>query len=312
MSGTYRKEGTTARVTSLRGVVFESTTRESGVAGFRGGRFFSASAEPAGSPGTPRIDDARALHDRVVDAAVSLVAIERLRAVCGASAHRFEPEEGDARSWTDSLALVHATVSARSGMRVSVLRGGPSADSIDAAEIRAIAGALAAAGETRPIDADEALVLAPAVSAAIAAEMGRDPRLAEHVPIAQATHPDYGVDGLGMPIAAAFASGSSPAEWPNVFRPSYRSPAVPALMHVELAVREARAGSRDPMEAIELLRPPHADRNWLELEALWLRGDETFAGSIRLPLARLAEATVEGERSWYPFHAGAWGRRTRV
>lgn len=313
MSGTYRKEGSTARVTSLRGVVFESTTHESGVAGFRGGRFFSASAAPDGAITPPSIHDARSLHDRVAEALGSDVRVERLRAISGAAAHRFEPEEGEeARRWAETLTLVHVTIVAPGGARVSVLRGGASPDAIDAAEIGAAGRDLAAARKRIRIAPDRPLVLSSPVAAALAAEIARDARLLDRIPVGQETHPDYGVDGEGTAIERAFASGSSPAEWPNVFRPSYRSPAMPALMHVELAAREARGGSRDAVEMIELLRPPHAEGDAIALEGLCGAEGSRFIGAVRLPVARLAAATAEGPRRWFPFHAGAWGRRTRV
>ncbi|HEY0789115.1 MAG TPA: hypothetical protein VGE86_10755, partial [Thermoanaerobaculia bacterium] len=140
----------------------------------------------------------------------------------------------------------------------------------------------------------------------------RDAGLLDRVPIGQETHPEYRVDGEGVPIERTFASGSSPAEWPNVFRPSYRSPAMPALMHGALSARETRGGSRGAIEVIDLLRPPHAEGDAIALEALCAAEGSTFIGAVHLPVARLAAATAEGPRKWYPFHAGAWGRRTRV
>ncbi len=312
MSGTYRKEGSTARAASLRGMAFESTTRESGVAGHRGGRFFSASAAPHGDLAAPSMEEARALHDRIATAAGAFVSIERLRVVAGTAAHRFEPEEGDARSWSETLVIAHATMVARSGARASVLRGGATAGAIDLEEIAAIARAFAAAGEKLHLAPDQPLLFSPAVAATLAAAIARDARLLERVPIVQEIHPDYRADGDGLPIERTFASGAAPAEWPNVFRPSYRSPATPALMHVELAAREGASTPPEAVEMIELLRPPHPDGDALALEALCRTGGTTFLGAVRLPVERLAGATAEGARAWYPFHAGAWGRRTRV
>lgn len=312
MNGTYRKEGATARVTSLRGALFESVARESGVAGYRGGRFFSASAEPRENTLDAEIGAARVLHDRIAAASDSGARIERLRAISGASSHRFEPAEGAPRSWTETLAVVHLTLLAPSGARASLLRGGASPDAIDSSEIAAVARALGAMNGRRRIPSQAPLVLSPAVSAELAAEIGRDLRLAPRIRVTQRSHPDFRVDGEGVPIAPLTPEQVAAAQWPNVFRPSYRSPAVSALMHGELAAREGGASSEGAIALVALLRPPHAVAGSISVEAVCWSEGETFAGAAQLSFERLARGTAEGPRTWYPFHAGAWGRRLRL
>lgn len=311
MNGTYRKEGATARVTSLRGALFESVARESGVAGYRGGRFFSASAEPRENTLDAALGAARSLHDRIAAARDSGARIERLRAIAGASSHRFEPEEGDPRSWRETLAVVHLTLLAPSGARASLLRGGASPDAIDSSEIAAVARALGAMNGRRRIPPGAPLVLAPAVAAELAAEIGRDLRLAARIRVTQRTHPDFRFDGEGVLIAPLTPEQGAAAQWPNVFRPSYRSPAVPALMHGELAAREGDASS-GAIALVALLRPPHASAGSISLDAVCSAEGETFAGTAQVSFERLARGTAEGPRAWYPFHAGAWGQRLRL
>ncbi len=313
MNGMYRKEGSTARVTSLRGEVFESTTRESGVAGYSGGRFFSASGEPRDALPVCSIDDARALHDAMVSAVGKRARVERLRAVCGSSAHRFEPEDEDERIWSETLAIVHLTLVARSGARLSLLRGGPSPAAIDRAELAAVAAALAGARERRRVDPERPLLLSPAPAAAVAAELARDPRAAAELPLAQEGNPDFPFDGEGRPVAKLAAAGWTTTASPNVFRPSYRSPAVAALMHVELATRSAVREMAGAVEVVELLRPPHLDRGALLLDAVCAEDGQPFFGTLQIGIGRLAAAAAAGERRvWHPFHAGAWGRPTIV
>lgn len=309
MIGTYRKEGASARVTTLRGGTRATTARESGVAGYSGGKFFSASVEAREEIGGALLADARALHAEA-QAAAARVGIERLRVVRGAASHRFEPHEDDPRSWSEMHAILHLTLLARSGARISILRGGASAGDIDAREIESIARALENARPHRPPRPREPIALSPAVSAAIAAEVPR--ALPSRILVIQTTHPDYEKDGEGNAIARFDPAGRTPADWPNVFRPSYRSPASRALMHVELESGKGEAAIATEIEVMELVRPPHLGERGLVLDALCSRGDETFFASIELAPERLGAGAANGPRLWFPFGAGAWGRRMTI
>lgn len=309
MIGTYRKEGASARVTTLRGETLETTARESGVAGYSGGKFFSASVDAREEIGGTLLADARALHDEA-RAAVAGVALERLRVVRGAASHRFEPQEDDPRSWSEMHAILHLTLLARSGGRISVLRGGASTGDIDAREIASIASALGNARPQRHPGPRGTVALSPAVSAAIAAEVPRV--LSSRTVIIQSTHPAYAKDGEGNAIARFDPAGRTPAEWPNVFRPSYRSPASPALMHVELGGGKEEKAIAAECEVLELVRPPHVGERAVALDALCSRGAETFFASIELSAERLRAGAASGPRLWFPFGAGAWGRRMAV
>lgn len=313
MSGTYRKEGAAARVTSLRGKVFESTTRESGIAGYSGGRFFSASGEARHEVPASSLEDARLLYRTIATAAGERGHIERLRVVCGAATHSFAPEEEEPRSWSEGHAIVHVTLVAPSGARISVMRGGTSATQIDTAEIGAISSAVARAGRRPRIEGDAALSLSSSAAATLAAEIARHGELASHMPLVQETHPAWTFDGEGLPIARFIPQGQTATGWPNVFRPSYRSPAVVALMHVELNVSEESASAPDAIEVVELARAPHIDEEVIVLDALCSRDGERFFATFEIPLESLAGARAAGgARSWYPFHAGAWGRPTVI
>jgi hypothetical protein len=312
MSWTYRKQGAAARITVLRGEVFETTTRESGVAGSSGGRFFSASAEAAVAlPGTA-LDDARSIRERVVAAIAGEVTLERLRVVCGASTHTYAADPKSERTWMETLTVVHLTLLAPSGARVSVLRGGAAPSAIEPAAIAMIARALAGA-RRRQVASGTSVVLSPAVAAALAVDLARGPRIRREARVVQHPHPDFPVDGEGRTIAAFDAAGTAITDWPNVFRPSYRSPAVPALMHAGIETSGTVASRDGCIEAIELLRPPHASSAAIAIDALCESGGETFVASLEIPVAELSKArAVDGERFWFPFHAGAWGRPVAV
>ncbi|HSN68402.1 MAG TPA: hypothetical protein VLV48_04100, partial [Thermoanaerobaculia bacterium] len=107
-------------------------------------------------------------------------------------------------------------------------------------------------------------------------------------------------------------AGRAPHEWPNVFRPSYRSPAAPALMHVELGGDDQRSTMAVECEVLELARAPHVGEGAIVLDALCARGSETFFASIEIAAERLVSGTASGPRRWFPFGAGAWGRRLAV
>ena len=237
------------------------------------------------------------------------VALERLRVVRGAASHRFEPPEEEPRAWSEMQAVLHLTLLARSGARVSVLRGGASIEDIDMREIATIATALANAHSRRRAERRVSVTLSPAVSATVAAELsGAFPPQR----IVQESHPDFAIDGAGNAIERFDPAGRSLAEWPNVFRPSYRSPASPALMHVALSNRDDENPIESDFALIELVRPPHAGESGVMLDALCARGGESFLASIEIPMERLAAAAGGGRRIWFPFGAGAWGRTISV
>lgn len=309
MTGTYRKEGASARVATLRGETRATTARESGVAGYSGGRFFSASVEASEDVGGTLLAEARALHEGALAAAGTSVAVERLRVVRGAASHRFEPPGDEPRAWSEMQAVLHLTLLAPSGARVSILRGGASIGDIDPREITTIAIALANARPRRRARQRASVALSPAVSAAIAAELSN--ALSPHL-IVQESHPDFATDGVGNAIDRFDPAGRARAEWPNLFRPSYRSPASAALMHVALSAGGDQTTGESELALVELLRPPHAGEHGVILDALCARERESFLASIEIPAGRLAAAVAGGPRIWFPFGAGAWGRGMSV
>ena len=80
-----------------------------------------------------------------------------------------EPPEEEPRAWSEMQAVLHLTLLARSGARVSVLRGGASIEDIDIREIATIATALANAHSRRRAERRVSVALSPAVSATVAA-----------------------------------------------------------------------------------------------------------------------------------------------
>jgi hypothetical protein len=112
------------------------------------------------------------------------------------------------------------------------------------------------------------------------------------------------------PFAAAHG-----AEWPNLFRPTYRAPAVPAFFHAAAAPVEETAIAS--LEAVAHVRPPEIVGRTLTLTLLVHepeRARESRCVSLTLPLREIGShlVAIGQPDGWYPHGAGSWGARAVV
>ena len=207
-------------------------------------------------------------------------AIERLTAMDGFAEH-----ECGGRQWTDRQVRVHLSL-VSSSLRVIVNEA-----RFDAAAIARIYSSLVRATPPRPAPAR--MRLAPAVVAALVPSLigvaGTNCSI-EQVP--------GRVDGKGNDIVR-----TAGPEWPNWYRPSYRSRPRRVPLNVELKCNAIDVEPRLP-RAIALLASPEG----LTVHALCEDGGDVFP--TRLDVVRI-EGTL-GEATWYPVAAGVYARETVV
>lgn len=303
MSGSYRKEGVSTIVSLARGIESVARVAEGGMAGVREGRFFAASLDPAAGPeATP---DPGPLVDLLRTIGRSLpgdVELERMTLMAGASAHEIDFEPG-ARRWNEAHCRLHLTLrSTRTRLEVPLLRGGARTDDLELRELVEVAALLARPRAGVPRVAT--LELAPAVMAELAASLAVLDDLPAGVRLRQTSHPAWPFDGAGAEIVAFEASAGG--RRPNVFRPSYRSPAVPAMFHVEIPVGGEEA--RGEVAAVEPIGSARWSGGSVRLDALCAVDGGGFAARIEIPAAGMARLSRSpGERQWFPLRAGAWG-----
>jgi hypothetical protein len=308
----YRKRGSSVRVEwSVRGRVVMRLSEEGSALGER--NHFSASTARWGSeaPGEVRPDGIVAWCERFAAALPAGVAIERLTAVEGRADHEFE-SRGEGRRWSEERALVNATLVNRSAQaRIHVELGGASPVDLDDGGALVAARLLAAFRGARAHPATVTLV--PAVAAPLwplIAEAVRDGLCASAPALAQRPHPQFQCDGTGQ-LIEPFAAARG-AEWPNLFRPTYRAPAVAAFFHAAAAPVEETV--RPSLEAVAHMRPPAAVDAALVLTLLVHEPEnvgESRRLSLTLPLREIGShlAGIGEPDGWYPHAAGSWGSR---
>ncbi|HYH06080.1 MAG TPA: hypothetical protein VEK11_03370 [Thermoanaerobaculia bacterium] len=203
------------------------------------------------------------------------IAVERLILTEGEAHHQY----GD-RQWTEHTRRMHLAMT-RGPLRVLVDRA-----DFDFTQARAIAAVLAKAELTERA-APPRLRLAPNITAALL------PHLAGLAPPnVRLVQTAGGVDGYGNDIVEAVN------DWPNFYRPSYRTRPVrmPHNLRLECSVREI---DRDRPIAVALLAPVDG----LVLRVLVDDGTRAFPATVRV--TRID--AVADEREWYPYAAGSFG-----
>ncbi|MGH9458849.1 MAG: hypothetical protein ACRD2J_14545 [Thermoanaerobaculia bacterium] len=311
IEGIYRKDGASVVLTRAGETFGVATSLERGMSGVRAGRFFSGSGVPGEAVATPDAGPLLEKDRRLAAALPAGVAIERMQLVAGGTRHAIEPADGaEGRAWNERHARLHLEIVAeRSALRIELERGGGSLDAIDIAEIANVARALEQCEPDAPPPGPKAVRLAPPVVAALTAALAAAAdSLPPEIPLVQAPLPALPLDGAGLPVERFSPAGRERRFWPNVFRPSYRSPDVPAVLHARL---ELRAGSADTVDSIvlELLQPPRLEKDAVLLTALVESGSEVRAATARISLAAIPRLTARGtDPIWFPYGAGSWGR----
>jgi hypothetical protein len=161
----------------------------------------------------------------------------------------------------------------------------------DVDEVMKVAEALCRAGAER--DAPLRIRLARSVTAALLPHLvGVAP------PNVRLLQTAGGLDGNGEEIREANAGGIAGDALPNVFRPSYRIRPVRMALNLRLEC-DVDAIDRDVPEAIALLAPVTG----LLLRVLIAAGRRFYPATIRVNRID----AVAGDRTWYPYGAGAFG-----
>ena len=190
--------------------------------------------------------------------------------------------------WQEETRRVHVSL-AKKGIRALIDRA-----DFDLDPIERIASALGRAGAERA--APPRIRLAPSVTAALLPSLvGLAP------PNVELWQAGGGLDGNGEKIdefRVETPGRIAGATWPNVFRPSYRFRPVRMPLNLRLEC-EVDVIDRDIPEAIALLAPVAG----LILRLLVVDRRRVYPATIRV--TRID--AVAGERSWYPYGAGAFG-----
>ena len=297
----YEKEGASVAILSARGMVTISRILEGGAAAARSERFQARSLEASDRP-LPSERELESCYQALIEKLGAAAEIERLLLQSGHALHRTAEE-----SWSETRTILQLTLTSRSrGLRLPILRGGAGVEEIDLTEIQSLQTRLARVTSA----ADEPLsqiALRPPVSAAVTHALAARKWIPPGLPLCQSTHPSYPNDGDGRRVRDFDADGTRADVWPNRFRPSYRAPAEPALFHVEIGSVSEMAGE-PAIAALETLAPPRIIGDVVVLDALCERDDSSFLASIEISLPLLRGCGAGGERRWFPYGAGSWGR----
>jgi hypothetical protein len=198
--------------------------------------------------------------------------------------HGIAEHEYNGVRWQDETRRVHVSLT-RKSIRVLIDRA-----DFDLDPIERVASALGRAGAER--DAPARIRLAPNVAAALLPSLvGVAP------PNVELWQTGGGLDGNGEAIDE-FRVETAAAAWPNVFRPTYRFRPVRMPLNLRLEC-EVDVIDREIPEAIALLAPVSG----LILRVLVVDRRRVYPATIRV--TRID--AVAGERSWYPYGAGAFG-----
>jgi hypothetical protein len=269
----YRKFGRAIRYEN--GLIVRS--EEAGEATDEGETF--ACRPIAHSINLPQIDTAPVEHvvREIESMIVPPLAIERLVVSEGIAEQHFGQ-----RRWRETTRRMHLSITYR------VVRALVDLGDFDLDEIRTIAEALPNLGDER--GAPPRIRLAPNVAAALLPSL-----IGVAPPNVQLWQSAGGFDGNGEPIDVHPITAP---QWPNVYRPSYRSRPVRAPFHLRATCDVTTIEDELP-RAIALLAPP----NGLTLRVLCVDGEEVFPAMIRITRID-AIATVA---RWYPYGAGSFG-----
>ncbi len=205
------------------------------------------------------------------------VDIERLVLSDGVAKHEF----GEVR-WTERTRRLHVSLTHASHRAILDL------GDYDFNIVASIAEALARCGGER--DAPARIRLAPNVTAALLPSLvGVAP------PNVRLLQTARGVDGKGAPVEERAIAGP---QFPNWYRPSYRSRPVRAPLHIR-AECEVTAMDENLPRAVALLAPADG----LLVRALCVDGRAVYPATVRV--ARID--AVGPPLRWYPYGAGSFG-----
>lgn len=281
----YEKRGAAIRLSSGPRGTRVARILERGEA-FDAAPFRARSLGPAGAGEPPPVEAAFAM-ERLARSAAGAGALERIEILIGSARHRWE-DGGDVREWTEQYVRIHAAlVRHQLPSRIHVDLGSADADEIDLDPLLEIAKALDEEGAAAP--RARTLLLAPAAAAPLIAFLA-----ASHPSfVRQTSHAAYARDGRGAPIEPR-PGDAAPR---NVFRPSYRIPARPALFHAALAAPVSAAAP--DAEIVALVSSPALRGERIALRVLTRDGSvlrlETLPGRIH--------PAGDGEL-WFPHGAG--------
>jgi hypothetical protein len=202
------------------------------------------------------------------------VTVERVIAVEGFAEHEY----GD-RTWSEHTQRLHVALTHRRE-RALIDQA-----NFDTTHIARVAHALARCGEER--EAPPRLRLAENITAALLPTL-----LALAPPNVRIRQTAGGIDGKGEDIVEAAK------EWPNWYRPSYRSRPVKAPLNLRLECDVTEIDESRPI-AIALLAPVTG----LTLRVLVEDGAHVYPATVRV--TRID--AVSDRRTWYPYGAGSFG-----
>lgn len=281
---------------------------ERGWAETAGERFAAGSGSPLAVPlldvGREQLEaHAAAIAERIPKP----LEIERLTLTTGVATHEVS-DGGGRRTWNDAQTRLHLTLVHRPRRgRATVDLGSSGGLSIDGRPIERAATALVAfhrSSETVTSD----LRLEPAVTAALCSAVAPRVESRGGVRIEQTPYERTPFDGSGKRIARVEAPPDG--EWPNVFRPSYRTAPKPAPFHVRFAGAPELLETAPPLTAVALTAPPRVLRDAVMLEMLVVSPDGSSRAARALDSVAGWLSKVRGASSesfWFPSAAGAFG-----
>lgn len=279
----YRKAGRTFRVEFLRGTLSTLAVSEWGEAREEGARFVAI-------PSRHELDADPPAAEPLLRLAEELLPLkpERFVLLGGNATH-----ETSKRRWTEPFTRLHVSL-APAETRVSFDLGGSAPGDVDLSPVLEANGLLQ---HLRPASTQRtAIALAPPVVASLWPAL-----VGDVAGIVQSTHPVFRFDGDGREIRDAEPGG----QWPNRFRPSYRSRPIPAPFHLHASLPP----SQEPAEftAIALIEPFAIGPTEIHGRLLFREG---FAATVRFPLTALR--ATNAPHHWFPYVAGVYAQQTIV
>jgi hypothetical protein len=301
MTEAYTKRGTVRRITVAGGERSEVAISEAGRAVTSSGHFQSAPMEGAALeiPEDDRLDQ---IVSKALQLAGGELSVRRLTAFVSHTEHAIEEP---ARSWSESHARLFVRYeNQKAAAGIDLLVGGASCDALPFLCVEEAAEAL------RRFDGNQvrtsSVSLAPHLTAQIWTWLVGTP--GRHLGISQGQHPDYPLDGSGLPVTP---TDPFTMEWPNTFRPSYRYPARRMALH--LLARGAPVARRSNWRAVAFLenRPEEGSQGTGGFS--FLVTDGARSGVVHPPAEWIRRMVLLGsEKIWFPYGAGSYGEEAEL
>lgn len=322
MNETYRKIGRSVRLIVLPdGSETLIHSEEGGIAEVAGRRFTCRTETPGETPAL-EIDPASILEAaaRIRSGLTEKVEIERLTISHGSTVHSVSGSDTP-RIWKEqSVRAIVSLVNRTAGVRCMVQTGGgPRISDLHLDEIDGVIHSLARFTRREVFSGAETIRLSPRVAASLWPFLVHgEGRNETDLSIQQDTHPDFPLDGAGHEITPFEIT--SRAEWPNVYRPSYRRPSHPAAFHLRARMTNQGSGVRDQRSvdgyATGALSAPHREGNILTIDLLLNRSEDGpgFGRVVSMPVREWIQSirSVDEHAIWYPFEAGSYGCETEI